>query len=67
MRYLRCLLIRGARAAPSACKAEEDRLLLWARGLAARIGPNKAVVALAKKLARIAWRLLVSEGWYQPV
>ena len=64
--YLRTVLIHGARSALNSCKAEEDRLLRWGRALAARIGKNKAAVALANKLARIAWRLLVSEGQYQP-
>lgn len=64
--YWRTLLIHGARAALTGCKAEEDRLLRWGRALAARIGINKATVALANKMARVAWRLLVSEGRYQP-
>ena len=64
--YLRSLLIHGARAALSQCKTEDDRLLRWARALAERIGFNKAAVALANKLARIAWRLSVSEMTYQP-
>lgn len=64
--YVRTLLIHGARAALIGCKAEDDRLLRWARALAARIGMNKAAVALANKLARIAWRLCGSERTYQP-
>jgi transposase len=64
--YLRSLLIHGARAALNQCKTEDDRLLRWARALAERIGFNKAAVALANKLARIAWRLSVSEMTYQP-
>ena len=64
--YLRTVLIHGARSALTSCKAEEDRLLSWGRALAARICMNKAADALANKMARIAWRLLVSEGQYQP-
>jgi transposase len=64
-RYLRTLLIHGARAALNGSKAKDDRLLNWARALAERIGKNKAAVALANKMARVAWRLLVSETEYQ--
>jgi len=64
--YLRALLIHGARAAVNSPRAAPDRLLRWARALAERSGKNKAAVALANKLARIAWRLLVSGGTYQP-
>lgn len=63
--YLRTLLIHGARAALNGGKNEDDRLLRWGRALAARIGKNRAAVALANKLARVAWRLLVSEAEYQ--
>ena len=63
--YLRTLLIHGARAALNGSKASDDRLLRWARALAERIGKNRAAVALANKLARVAWRLTVSGAEYQ--
>lgn len=51
------LLIHGARSV--LCHAKKatthDRLRAWALGLEKRKGPNKAAVALANKLARIAW------------
>ncbi|MFC6687039.1 IS110 family transposase [Jhaorihella thermophila] len=53
--YLRQLFIHGARAAlPSLSKAETP-LGQWLHGLLARAHYNVAVVALAAKLARIAW------------
>lgn len=65
--YLRTLLIHGARAALNGSKASEDRLLRWGRVLAERIGINRAAVALANKLARVAWRLGVSGAAYRAV
>jgi transposase len=59
--YLRMLLIHGARAVLLAAKrtaargAQLDCLRTWALQAQARIGHNKAVVALANKLARICW------------
>lgn len=57
-RYLRMLLIHGARSVLRAAKLTEhpDDLRSWALGVASRSGYNTAAVALANKLARIAWR-----------
>jgi transposase len=55
--YLRMLLIHGARAvlASAAHRSKPDRLRQWAQDLAGRRGHNIATVALANRLARIAW------------
>src|SRR6266536_1352955 len=55
--YLRTLLIHGARSILCHAKKakEHDRLRTWALELERRVGHNKAAVALANKLARIAW------------
>jgi transposase len=57
--YLRMLLIHGARAVLCHAKAKTapapDRLRTWAVELERLRGHNKAAVALANKLARIAW------------
>ncbi len=59
--YLRTLLIHGARAVLNAAMATDkhgrslDRLRAWAVATERRCGYNKATVALANKLARIAW------------
>ena len=59
--YLRTLLIHGARAAlPSLAKAD-TALGAWLRELQARCPPNTVVVALANKLARVAWALMRRE------
>src|SRR5206468_882826 len=56
-RYLRSLLVHGARAVLNSprTKTNPDRLRSWALGVEASRGHNKAVIALANKLARIAW------------
>lgn len=56
--YLRKLLIHGARAALSTLARSETTLGAWLRALLARTHRNVAVVALANKLARIAWAVL---------
>ena len=65
-RYLRGLLIHGARAVVKAAKTKEDDLSRWVQDLEARRGKNKATVALANKLARIGWAVLTSGGVYKP-
>jgi transposase len=57
-KYLRKLLIHGARAAMPSLATSAGPLGRWLRGLLARTHRNVAVVALASKLARIAWALL---------
>jgi transposase len=55
-RYLRMLLIHGARAVLAGAQPRSpDRLRSWARELQRLRGHNKATVALANKLARIVW------------
>ena len=55
--YLRMLLIHGARSVLCHAKKaqQHDRLRTWALQLQTRSRHNKAAVALASKLARIAW------------
>jgi transposase len=57
-KYLRKLLIHGARAALPHLAERNTSLGRWAKGLLARAHRNVAVVALANKLARIAWAVL---------
>lgn len=63
-RYLRKQLVHGARSALLASKKKTDSLSLWANQVAARRGFNKACVALASRLARIAWVLLQRQESY---
>lgn len=55
--YLRVLLVHGARSILiHAHKAKTpDRLQAWALDVERRVGPKKAAVAVANKIARIAW------------
>jgi len=64
--YLRTLLIHGARSALRVGANKPDRLLRWATALAKRKGMNVASVALANKLARVAWALLAHDRDYDP-
>ncbi|QHP53817.1 IS110 family transposase [Pectobacterium carotovorum subsp. carotovorum] len=60
--YLRGLLIHGARSVVyRTVNLPDERcshLQRWLKGIIARCGVNKAVVALANKNARIAWALV---------
>ena len=64
-RYLRSLLIHGARAVVRAAKRKDDRLSRWVNRLRETRGMNKATVALANKLARIGWAILRHGTTYQ--
>jgi transposase len=57
-RYLRKLLIDGARAALPSVAERATPLGRWAKALLDRAHPNVVVVAFANKLARIAWAVL---------
>jgi transposase len=57
-RYLRTLLIHGARSALSHYKNTDNDYGRWLTGKRARLSFNKAAVALANKNARIIWSLL---------
>jgi transposase len=63
-KYLRTLLIHGARAALPSLARTESPLGNWLRGLSARAHRNTVIVALANKLARIAWAVLRSTATY---
>ena len=65
-RYLRSLLVHGARAVVRQAGRRDDRLGRWIRRLQATRGFNRAVVALANKLARIGWAILRHETVYRP-
>ena len=63
-RYLRQLLIHGARAVVRQVGEKPDRLSCWIRRLVARRGMNKAIVALANKNARMAFALIYNDQPY---
>ena len=65
--YVRMLLIHGARAALLAAHRvrEPDALQRWVLGVELRTGHNKATVALANRIARIAWRVWKDQRPYE--
>jgi transposase len=67
--YLRMLLIHGARAILWHAKRmkQPDRLRAWALRLEKKIGHNKAAVALANKLARIAFSVWKQDRDFEPL
>ncbi len=65
-RYLRTLLIHGARAAARVAERRLDARSIWISRLKQRSGPNVAAVALANKNARVMWALLARNQSYRP-
>jgi hypothetical protein len=64
--YLRRILIHGARAAVLHIKRDRAPIGAWLDALDARAPKNVVVVAMANKLARIAWAVLFSGNEYRP-
>jgi len=64
-KYLRTLLIHGARSVIKRIEGKDDRRSRWLQALVARRGKNKAAVALANKNARIIWALLTRGECYR--
>ena len=64
-RYLRTLLIHGARAYLRVVDKKTDAKSVWARQLKERRHVNVAAVALAAKHARIAWEMLARGTEYR--
>ena len=62
--YLRMLLIHGARTALPGFAKKGTPLGRWLKALLARAHRNVVIVALAKKLARIAWAVLARNRQY---
>ena len=65
-RYVRKLLVHGARAVLSARLSNPAHAEDWEVKLAKRRGVNIAVVALAAKNARRIWAMLHSGEWFRP-
>ena len=66
-KYLRKQLIHGARSVVLQAANKADTLSLWINRIREERGWNKAVVALANKMARIGWAILRHNTSYQPV
>ena len=64
--YLRNLLIHGARAVLRTLERKEDRTSRWAKALKARRHTNVAIVAMANKMARVAYAVMTTGKPYDP-
>jgi transposase len=64
--YLRRLLIHGARSFRLNGRRDGHRLGAWLSGLEKRVHTNVVTVALANKLARVAWAVLARGEPYRP-
>lgn len=65
--YVRSLLIHGARAVVARADKKTDPLSLWIQRIKAHRGKNKAAVALANKVVRIAWAMISRGEDYCPL
>jgi len=63
-KYLRKLLVHGARGALPSLSASTTPLGKWLKDLLQRAHKNTVIVALANKLARIVWAVLRHGGTY---
>jgi len=64
-RYVRKLLIHGARSEVKVCEKKTDRKSSWVADKKQRCGYNKAAVALANKNARIIWAIMATGECYR--
>jgi transposase len=64
--YLRKLFVQGARAVMQHRTKQSSGLSAWLEQLTARTHHNIAIVALANKLARMAWAVLAKNEVYRP-
>lgn len=65
-RYVRSQVIHGCRSVVQHAKNKTDPLSQWINRLVATRGFNKATVALANKVVRIAWVIVARGERYQP-
>ena len=64
--YLRTLLIQGAKSAVMSADKRDDPISRWLVQLTARVGWQKACVAMANKNARILWAVMTREQGFDP-
>jgi transposase len=64
-RYVRILLIHGARSCLQHLKRQQHQIGSWMTQLEQRAHKNKVAVALANKMARIAWAILARGEVYR--
>jgi transposase len=64
--YLRTLLIQGAKSAVMSAGKRDDPISRWLVQLVARVGWQKACVAMANKNARILWAVMTRDLGFDP-
>ena len=64
-RYMRKLMIQGARTAVKVCDKKTDKLSCWVSRKKQRAGFNKAAVALANKNTRMIWAIMATGECYR--
>jgi transposase len=64
--YLRTLMIQGAKSVVMSAGKREDPTSRWLVQLIARVGWQKACVAMANKNARILWAVMTREHAFDP-
>jgi transposase len=64
-RYVRKLLVHGARSVVKTCDNKSDKRSKWVADKKQRCGYNKASVAVANKNARIIWAVLATGECYR--
>ena len=64
---LRSVLVAGATAVIGDLRRGGSRIWPWLKALIARKPPKLVAIALANKMARIAWKLMVSGERYRPI
>jgi transposase len=64
--YLRTLMIQGAKSAVMSAGKRDDPTSRWLAQLAARVGWQKACVAMANKNARILWAVMTRDQGFDP-
>jgi transposase len=65
-RYLRRLFVLGATSLLKSLVNKTTPLALWMQGLLARRSKRAVTIALANKLARIAWAVMARDEAYKP-
>ena len=64
--YLRTLMIQGAKSVVMSAGKRDDPTSRWLVQLIARVGWQKACVAMANKNARILWAVMTREQGFDP-